>query len=195
MTDRGIEQPSQRTVPAAVAPSPVAFPASVFNLAGAGPAAAREAPAEKKTRVPRGLDYVREHGCATNDEIAKAMGLSAGSHPGSYLAVAVKDGRLETREGRWHLGPGRRSAVLPPTSQSNQDPPEATEQERLEQIPAMSDPAPASIQIFPTDVAVVARVDGSILIAVDGQAVDLTPKQARLMQAFSAMLSHTGVEQ
>lgn len=185
---------------AGVAAPPTAFPPTTFNLAGAEQSLTIQSKQGERTRVQRAIDHLREHGAATNDEISRAMGLKPGAHPGSYLAVAVKDGRIDTRDGRWHLGPGRRSPAVPEPPQ-RQDTPAATEQERLEEpihrngAAQEGDQVPACIHIFPTDVAVVARADGSMLIAVDGQAVDLTAKQARLMQAFGALLSHNGALQ
>ncbi|WP_354675098.1 hypothetical protein [Cupriavidus alkaliphilus] len=186
--------------PATVGAAPTAFPPTTFNLAGAEPTRMNQYKQGDRTRVQRAIDHLREHGPATNDEISRAMGLKPGAHPGSYLAVAVKDGRLDTREGRWHLGPGRRPVAVPRPS-AREDAPPATEQELLDEASQQaadvqeSAHAPACIHIFPTDVAVVARADGSMLIAVDGQAVDVTAKQARLMQAFGSILAHNGALQ
>lgn len=185
---------------AAVGTPPTAFPPTTFNLASAEPSRTIQSKQVERTRVQRAIDHLRERGPATNDEISRAMGLKPGAHPGSYLAVAVKDGRVDTRDGRWQLGPGRRSATAPEPPQ-RRDATAAMEQDRLEEPIGRNsgaqeaDQAHACIHIFPTDVAVVARADGSMLIAVDGQAVDLTAKQARLMQAFGAMLGHTGALQ
>lgn len=193
MNDHSIETPSQVTVPAAGTPCPAAFPASAFNLAPSTVSAVSNAAPKERTRVQRAIDHLREHGPATNEEIAKAMGLKPGAHPGSYLAVAVKDGRLDTRHGRYHLVSDKPAAMRqlqePPPA------PAAPPTSVAEPTRADVDDGCATVQIYPTDVAVIARADGSILISIDGQAVDLTPKQVHLMQAFSALLSHVGVAQ
>lgn len=190
MLDRDIERPSQETVSAAGAPRLPAFPTSAFNLA---PAAKVEAGKPKeKSRTQLAIEHITQHGPTAAAELAKAMGLKPGAHPGAYLSIAVRNGRLATRDGRWHLAP------LPPLD---------VEEKRLPAAPpaaplpaSAAAPAPAvefidptpSVQILPTDVVVIARADGSVLISIDGQAVDLTPKQVHLLQAFHALLAQLG---
>ncbi|WP_020201896.1 hypothetical protein [Cupriavidus sp. WS] len=189
MLDRDIDLPSQATVSAAGAPRPPAFPASAFNLAPAAKADASKP--KEKTRVQLAIEHITEHGPATNAELVEAMGLKAGVHPGAYLSIAVRDGRLAVHEGRYHLAP------LPPPEAAEQPPADLPEAPWPALAAALAptteffDPTPA-VQILPTDVAVIARADGSVLISVDGQAVDLTPKQVHLLQAFHALLPQLG---
>lgn len=62
------------------------------------------------TKVDRAIACIRQHGQATVDQLRAAMGLAAHAAPTSYLASAMKDGRVVRDGDVWKLGPGRAAA-------------------------------------------------------------------------------------
>lgn len=184
MADHNIERPVQRTVPAAHAPHPAGFPSSVFSLgASAAPTAeAPAAPADTRTHIERAMDYIREYGEATREELASAIGIGKSGHIKSFLKSALADGRIVCAGDVFRLGTGKPEA---PARHQRQSP---TKPRAKSPAAAAQPPQRPAAQISIGDLGMALDADGSLFISANGHTVALTPDQARVMRAFGELL-------
>lgn len=216
MADTITDYPTRRTIPAAGAPAPQAFPvASVFHLgASMAPAEPEDVPAEPAvdaaapaetpapatptTKVELAIAYVKQYGEASRAELATAMGLESDSHVKSFLKTPLSDGRLHAGGDRYTIGTGqpqpRPRRARSTTKKASPRPRSTTNRPAA---PAAAAPAPvahitspaAVAQILVGGISISVRKDGSVSISANGSAVDLTPDQANIMRAFEVLLT------
>lgn len=67
--------------------------------------------APRITKVQLAIDCITRLEGATDDQLRDAMGLPPKAYPGTYLAPAVKNGRVVRDGDRWKLGPGKVEAA------------------------------------------------------------------------------------
>lgn len=209
MADTITDYPTRRTIPAAGAPAPQAFPvASVFHL-GASMAPPPEpeampaeptdapAPAAPPTKVELAIAYVKQYGEASRAELAAAMGLESDSHVKSFLKTPLADGRLYAEGDRYTVGTGKPQPRPRRARSTTRKASPRRSSTKLPAEPAAAAPAavahktsPAAVaQILVGGISISVRMDGGVSISANGSAVDLTPDQANIMRAFDALLS------
>lgn len=91
---------------AAAAPAPAPEHAETVKSPAAAPASAAP-PAAIGSKVDRAIACITKLGAATEDQLRDAMGLTAKAYPGSYLAQAMRSGRVARDGDRWKLGTGK----------------------------------------------------------------------------------------
>ncbi|MFS8973891.1 hypothetical protein PO002_05155 [Cupriavidus necator] len=209
MADTITDYPTRRTIPAAGAPAPQAFPvASVFHLGAsmapppepeATPAEPTDAPAPAAppTKVELAIAYVKQYGEASRAELAAAMGLESDSHVKSFLKTPLAKGLLHAEGDRYTVGTGqpqsRPRRARSTTRKASPRPRSSTKRPAA----LAAAPAPAAHKTSPTAVAQIlvggigisVREDGGVSISANGSAVDLTADQANIMRAFDALLA------
>jgi hypothetical protein len=102
---------NQVQTPAAPAPAPAAAePAdAVEDVAQASPAGEKREVIEQPgvSKVQRGVNFIERFGAASATELREAMGLPEGASVASYLAPAIKNGRVHCDGKLWKSGTGQ----------------------------------------------------------------------------------------
>lgn len=65
------------------------------------------------TRVDRALAFITKNGSANTAQLRAAMGLNTSQAPSSFIAPAVKNGRIVRDGAVWKLGTGKPAAAVP----------------------------------------------------------------------------------
>lgn len=101
----------QVQTPAAAAAAPAQ---AVEDVAQASPAVGKPETVDQPgvSKVQRGINFIERFGAASASELREAMGLPEGTSVASYLAPAIKNGRVHCDGKLWKSGTGQ--APVPP---------------------------------------------------------------------------------
>ena len=89
------------------------------------PATATPTLTATKSKVDLAIDFIREHGRATTEQMRQVMDLKSHQHPLAWLSAAITNGRLARAKEFWILGEGAipvKPRTIPPRAPSKPAP-------------------------------------------------------------------------